>query len=63
MLDVAVTPRETPSGRGRFGYRVTNQDGVLICTGEVVLACVDAKTRRPTRAPEYFLKCFPEFDR
>ena len=47
----------------RFGYRVTNQDGVLICTGEVVLACVDVKTRRPTRAPEYFLKCFPEFDR
>lgn len=63
VLDVEVTLLEKPSVRVRFGYRVTNQDGVLICTGEVVLACVDAKTRRPTRAPEYFLKCFPEFDR
>lgn len=63
VLDVEVTLLEKPSVRVRFGYRVTNQDGVLICTGEVVLACVDVKTRRPTRAPEYFLKCFPEFDR
>ena len=41
LLDVEVTLLEKPSVRVRFGYRVTNQDGVLICTGEVVLACVD----------------------
>ena len=61
VLDVEVTLLEKPSVRVRFGYRVVNQDGVLVCTGSVTLACVDVATRRPTRAPEYFLKCFPEF--
>lgn len=31
---------------------VYNQDGVLLCEGEVVLGFIDAKTRRPIRCPK-----------
>ncbi len=62
VLNVEVTMKEKPSVRVKFGYRITNQNDELICTGSVTLACVDAVTRRPCRAPEYFMKCFPEYD-
>ncbi|MDD4820468.1 MAG: thioesterase family protein [Flavobacteriales bacterium] len=61
VLDVEVTLKARPAVRVMFDYRVTNQKGELICTGSVTLACVDALTRRPCRAPEYFLDCFPEY--
>lgn len=62
LLDVEVTLLEKPAVRVKFAFRITNQDEALVATGEVVLACVDAVTRRPCRAPKYFLECFPEFD-
>lgn len=62
VLDVEVTLKAYPSVRVMFDYRVTNQNGELICTGSVTLACVDAVTRRPCRAPQYFLDCFPEYN-
>lgn len=63
LLDVEVTLLEKPAVRVKFAFRITNQDEALVATGEVVLACVDAVTRRPCRAPKYFLECFPEFDK
>ena len=63
LLDVEVTLLEKPAVRVKFAFRITNQDEALVATGEVVLACVDAVTRRPCRAPKYFLECFTEFDK
>ena len=59
VLDVEVTLRQKPSVRVLFDYSITNQNGELVATGSVTLACVDAVTRRPCRAPEYFFEVFP----
>ena len=61
VLYVEVTLKALPTVRVLFDYSVTNQKGEQICTGSVTLACVDAVTRRPCRAPKYFLDCFPEY--
>lgn len=36
-------------------YEIYNEQQQLVCTGNTVLAFVDAKTRRPKRAPDFFL--------
>jgi len=42
-------------------YEITNQDNKLICTGNTVLVFVDAKSRRPRRAPEFFLEAVRKY--
>jgi acyl-CoA thioester hydrolase len=51
-----------PSVRIEFNYEISNQDKELICIAGTTLVFVDANTRKPTKAPGYFLeKILPFF--
>lgn len=56
---IKVMVFDTPSVRLQTFYEVTTKTGDQIhVLGEVSLCFIDAETRRPTRAPSYFLKHF-----
>ncbi len=55
MLNVRVSIREMPTVKVTFDFEIFNERGEHIHSGEVVLACVDKATRRPKRAPEWFV--------
>ncbi|MDR2890505.1 MAG: acyl-CoA thioesterase [Alistipes sp.] len=55
ILNVRVTVNEMPTVKMTFDFEIFNEDGALIHTGQVVLACVDKATRRPKRVPEWFV--------
>jgi acyl-CoA thioester hydrolase len=48
--------KEIPVTRMHLDYEVHNEAGVLICTGHTTLVFVDARTRKPIRAPEAFVE-------
>lgn len=56
LLTVKIELCEAPRVRVEFRHEVCNERGELLNTGRVVLACVDAATRRPCRAPEWFTR-------
>lgn len=56
LLTVKITLRALPMVKVEFLHEVYNEQGQLLNTGRVVLACVDAATRRPCRAPEWFVE-------
>ena len=56
ILNVRVSICEMPKVKVTFEFEIFNPAGDLIHTGEVVLACVDKATRRPKRAPEWFVE-------
>ncbi len=55
VLNVRVSIREMPTVKVTFDFEIFNERGELIHTGTVVLACVDRTSRRPKRAPEWFV--------
>jgi acyl-CoA thioester hydrolase len=56
VLTVRTTLREKPMVKVIFDFEIFNPAGELIHTGEVVLASVDKATRKPKRAPEWFVE-------
>lgn len=58
LLTVKIRIDEKPGVKMRFEHETYNEEGRLINTGSVVLVFVDAATRRPVRAPEWFLAMF-----
>ena len=58
LLTVRIRLAERPGVKLRFLHEVYNEAGELINTGEVVLVFVHADTRRPMRAPRWFLDLF-----
>ena len=56
LLTVHTLITERPAARITFYHEVYNEKGEKLCTGQIVLVFIDEKTRRPTRAPEDFLK-------
>jgi acyl-CoA thioester hydrolase len=60
ILTVRVSIREMPTVKVTFDFEIFNPRGEVIHTGEVVLACVDKATRRPKRAPEWFVALLVE---
>ena len=56
LLTVHTVLTEVPAARITFHHEVYNEDGVQLCSGKIVLVFVSAETRRPTRAPEEFLR-------
>jgi acyl-CoA thioester hydrolase len=56
LLTVKAVIKEIPATRLHIEYEVRNEAGVLLCSGHTTLVFVNANTRRPTRAPEAFLK-------
>ncbi len=55
-LTITTTVREVPGVRMKFFYGILNSNGELVCKGTTTLVFVDAKTRQPTRPPEFFLE-------
>ncbi len=63
LLTVRIIMRELPTVKMVFEHEVYNQAGELINTGRIVLAYMNAATRRACRAPKWFLDIFaPHFE-
>lgn len=58
LLTVKTRVYEKPGVKLRFDHEIYNEAGVLLNTGSVTLVFVDAATRHPRRAPEWFLELF-----
>jgi acyl-CoA thioester hydrolase len=54
VLDIGVRCGDLRGARFRFDYQI-DRDGVRVAHGWTAHATVDAATRRPTRAPEWFV--------
>lgn len=55
VLTVRVIVEEIPMVRFKVRYELYNEEGRLINTGHTWLGFLDATTRRPCRAPQYFV--------
>jgi acyl-CoA thioester hydrolase len=60
LLTIRTIIKERPSARITFHHEVYNERGEKTCTGSLVLVFVDSKTRRPTLAPDHFLKALDD---
>lgn len=58
LLTVKVMFRGFDGARLKFDNEIYNEQGKLINEGYVELVFMDAKTRRPCHAPEWFKKAF-----
>jgi acyl-CoA thioester hydrolase len=61
LLTVKAIIKELPTTRLHLDYEVHNEAGDLLCTGHTTLVFVNALTRRPTRAPEAFVKALTNY--
>ena len=55
-LTIKTFLKKDPEIKVHFEYEIFNEKSELICTGSSTLVFVDAATRKPRRAPDYFLK-------
>ena len=60
LLTIRTIIKEKPDVRITFYHEVYNEKGEKTCTGSLVLVFVNSETRRPTRAPGFFLKALEE---
>ncbi|MBQ2247997.1 MAG: acyl-CoA thioesterase [Tidjanibacter sp.] len=58
LLTIRVMLPEIKGARLRFEHEIHNQDGQLVNTGFVELVIMNATTRRPCHAPEWFKELF-----
>lgn len=58
LLTIKIRMPEKPGVKLTFEHEVYNEAGELLNTGRVVLVFVDAVTRKPRRAPQWFLELF-----
>lgn len=56
LLTVRISLNELPKARITFVYEIFNEQGELINTGSTSLGFIHIDSRRPCRAPEWFLK-------
>ncbi|MBQ8438546.1 MAG: acyl-CoA thioesterase [Alistipes sp.] len=61
VLTVKVSMEEMPAARLVIASEVFNEAGKLINTGSVTLGFMHASTRRPCRAPEWFIAALEEY--
>ena len=61
VLTVKSILKILPEVKLDIDYEIYNDKKQLVCTGNTVLAFVDIKTRRPRRAPEYFINAVKEY--
>jgi acyl-CoA thioester hydrolase len=62
VLTVRVIVEEIPMVRFKVRYELYNEEGRLINTGHTWLGFLDAETRRPCRAPQYFVDRLKELE-
>ncbi|PCI36037.1 MAG: thioesterase [Flavobacteriaceae bacterium] len=56
LLTLRTTLLSKPSARIVFGYKIFNQEDVLLTTGESTLVFIDIKKNKPCRIPAFFLQ-------
>lgn len=56
LLSIRTTVKYLTPARIVFGYEIFNEQGELINTGETTLIFISAATKKPVRAPEWFLQ-------
>ena len=61
VLTIKVSMEEMPAARLVIASEVYNEAGKLINTGSVTLGFMHASTRRPCRAPEWFIAALEEY--
>jgi acyl-CoA thioester hydrolase len=61
VLTVKSYLRKLPEIKLDIDYEVINEQHQLVCTGNTILAFVDASTRRPRRAPAFFLNAVKKY--
>jgi acyl-CoA thioester hydrolase len=61
LLTVRSCLKMIPETRLDIDYEIYNEKKQLLCTGNTVLAFVDAKTRRIKRAPDFFLNAVRKY--
>jgi acyl-CoA thioester hydrolase len=60
LLTIRTIIKDKPDVRITFHHEVFNEKGEKTCTGSLVLVFVNSETRKPTRAPKFFLKALEE---
>ncbi|NJM15152.1 MAG: acyl-CoA thioesterase [Bacteroidales bacterium] len=55
VLTIKTTLLELPVVKIIFEYEITNVKDEVVCRANTMLAFVDAQSRKPIRAPEWFL--------
>ena len=55
LLTIKTTLTKMPLVKLEFLYEIFNENGQLINKGTTLLVFTSKKTRKPTRAPQYFL--------
>lgn len=55
LITVKVKLKKIPAVKIEFDYEIINQNDELLCTGNTVLAFLNAKTMRPIKCPDYIL--------
>jgi len=55
LINVKTQLREVPTAKIIFDYEITNEKTEIITTATTTLVFVDAKTKRPIKAPKYIL--------
>lgn len=64
VLKVITMINDEPMAKIRVENRIENAaTGELICTGAVVLGFIHSDSRKPCRAPEFFLEAFRAFNK
>lgn len=58
VLTIKTHIPEKPGVKLTFTHEIYNEAGVLVNTGSVVLVFVDAVSRKPIRAPKWFMELF-----
>jgi acyl-CoA thioester hydrolase len=61
LLRIKTIIKEMPKVRIRFEYEIYNESSLLINQGETTLVFVDKATRKPRRAPDFFLELLLPF--
>lgn len=61
VLTIKVSMEEMPAARLVIASEVFNEAGKLINTGSVTLGFMHASTRRPCRAPKWFIAALEEY--
>ena len=56
LINVKTELKKPPSAKVEFDYEITNEQGDILCTASTILVFVDSQTKRPIKAPDYFLE-------
>ncbi len=61
LITVRTIYKKLHSIKVEFDYEIYNQNNELLNTGTTLLAFVSTQTRKPTKAPEYYLEIIGKY--